>query len=240
MIGVFDSWFWGYYTLWLLKESFPDCDFIFYADTKNLPYWEKSREEIKNFTFDSLNYLFNNWAKIVILACNTASAYAIKQWQSQFTEKKVLSVTIPGIEKILENNYKNVWIFATNATVNSGIYRKKTDELNWENINLFQVWCPDLVTIVEEKEKNEDYINSKILEYKQNLGEDSIDALILWCTHFPLLKENMKKHFSCDIIDPSYESVLKLQKYFEKHKEIYDSISKNWKTIIETSWENNF
>jgi len=240
MIGVFDSWFGWYYTLWLLKQSFPDCDFIFYADTKNLPYWEKSAEEIRKFSFDSLNYLFDNWAKIVILACNTASAYSIKQWQTQFPEKKVLSVTIPGIEKIIENNYKNVWIFATNATVKSNIYRKKTDELNWKNINLFQVWCPSLVTIVEEKEKDDNYIYSKILEYKQNLGEENIDVLILWCTHFSLLKENIKKHFSCDIIDPSYESVLKLQKYFEKHKEIYDSISKNWKIIIETSGENLF
>lgn len=240
MIGVFDSWFGWYYTLWLLKEYFPNCDFIFYADTKNLPYWEKSREEIKNFTFDSLNYLFNNWAKIVILACNTASAYSIKEWQVKFPEKKVLSVTIPGIEKIFEKKYKNVWIFATNATVKSDIYRKKTDELNWWDIALFQVWCPDLVTIVEEKEENNDYINSKILEYKQSLGEEMIDALILGCTHFPLLKENMKKHFSCEIIDPSYESALKLQKYFEKHKEIYDSISKNWKTIIETSGKNKF
>jgi glutamate racemase len=80
---------------------------------------------------------------------------------------------------------------------------------------------------VEEKEKNEDYINSKILEYKQSLAEENLDALILGCTHFPLLKEYISKHFSCEIIDPSYESVLKLKEYFENHKEIYDSISKN-------------
>jgi glutamate racemase len=240
MIGVFDSWFWGYYTLGLLKESFSDCDFIFYADTKNLPYGEKSWEEIKKFTFEALDYLFNNWAKIVILACNTASAYSIKKWQAEFPEKKVLSVTIPGIEKIIENDYKNVWVFATNATVKSDIYRKKTEELNWKNISLFQVWCPKLVDIVENKEENNEYINSIISEYKQNLWEEKIDALILGCTHFPLLKNHFSKHFTCEIIDPSYESVIKLKKYFENHKEIYDSISKNWKTIIETSGENKF
>ena len=241
MIWVFDSWFGWYYTLWLLREKFPHLDFVFYADTKNVPYWEKSSEEIKKLTFDWIKFLFDKGASIVILACNTASAYAIREWQNTYPDKKVLSVTIPWVEAMLWKWYKNVWILATNATVKSNIYINKFHEIKeFEDLNIKQVWCPSLVEIVENKIIDENYINSEISNYLSSIWANNLDALVLGCTHFPILKSYIEKQFSGDIIDPSNEAVLALQSYFNRHKEIYDKISKNWKLEIYTSWENKF
>lgn len=103
---------------------YPEYDYIFLADTQNCPYGEKSGEEIRELTFKGLNRLFDHGAKIVILACNTAAAYAVRSRQTLYPEKKVLSITIPGVEEIIKKgtNRGNVGILATQATVNSNIY----------------------------------------------------------------------------------------------------------------------
>ena len=236
MIWVFDSWFWGLQTLRYLKKEFPNLDYLFYADNKNVPYWDKSGDEIMQLTFKWLNYLFDNWAKLVILACNTASAYSIKEWQAVYPEKKVLSITIPGVEKVIENWYKKVWLLATDATVRSDIYLKKYCELNKNCSNIFySVWSPKIVDLIEAEVKDEGKIKEVLKSYLDKFPKD-IEALILGCTHYPIYIDYFKELFFWDIIDPSLESVLKLRTYFEKHKELYDSISKNGEvTIVETA-----
>jgi len=237
MLWIFDSGFGGYKTLKYLKNKFPDFDYIFYADNKNVPYGNKSPEEIEKLTFDGLNYLFDNGAKLVILACNTASAYAIRKWQTLYPEKKVLSITIPGVEKIIEKWYQKVAILATLATVNSDIYSKKYKELTWKEIDFIQIPAPDIVKIIENQIDDGEIIQNIIKSYLDQIDEQ-VDALVLWCTHFPIYKKYFQKFFSKDIIDPSYESVEKLVEYFRKHSDIYKSISKNWKTKIIQTWEN--
>lgn len=235
MIWVFDSWFWGLQTLKYLKDEFPDLDYLFYADNKNVPYWDKNPKEIRNLTFNWLNYLFDNWCKIVILACNTASAYSIKEWQSLFPEKKVLSITIPWVEKIIEWNYKKVWLLATDATVKSDIYLKKYCELKHNCSNIFySVWSPKIVDLIESWEKNEEKIKYILKSYLDKFPKD-IDVFVLGCTHYPIYLTYFKQLTSIDIIDPSKESVIKLKQYFLKHKYIYNSILKNSKiTIFQT------
>ena len=231
MLWIFDSGFGGFQTLKYLKEKFSNFDYIFYADNKNVPYWEKTPQEIEQLTFDWLNYLFDHGAKLVILACNTASAYAIKKWQGLYPEKKVLSITIPWVEKIIEKWYNKIAILATFATINSDIYRKKYKELTWKEIEFIQIPAPKLVEIIEKTVDDEEIINGVVSYYIEQIPVDA-EALVLWCTHYPIYKKYFQKYFNKDIIDPSYEAVEKLVNYFEKHKNIYDSISKNWKTII--------
>ncbi len=238
MLGIFDSWFWWLQTLKYLKNEFPEFDYIFYADTKNLPYWDKNPEDIKKYTYEWINTLFENDVKLVILACNTASAYAVRSWQTEFPEKKVLSVTIPWVEAIIEWNYQKIWIFATHATVKSNIFPKKHFEITWTNWNIHQIWCPNLVNIIEEWIKDKSKIEQEISNYIKQLPDD-IEALILWCTHFPILNDYIKKVFNKPIIDPAKEAIIKLKSYFERHPEIYDSISKNWKTEYIITWDKN-
>jgi len=234
MLWVFDSGFGGFQTLKYLQKKFPDFDYIFYADNANVPYWNKPPKEIEELTFKGLNYLFDAGAKLVILACNTASSYAIKKWQKLYPEKKVLSVTIPAVEKIIEKWYKKVGVLATYATVYSNIYPRKYFELTWNFIDFYQVPAPRLVELIEKKVEDNEIINSVIKSYIEQLPND-IEALVLGCTHYPIYLSYFERIFSKEIIDPSKESVEKLVEYFRKHNDIYESISKNWKTkIIET------
>jgi len=234
MLWVFDSGYGWLQTLKYLKELFPDFDYIFYADNKNVPYGTKTPEQIEKFTFQWLNYLFDHGAKLVILACNTASAYSIKKWQKLYPEKKVLSITIPWVEKVIEKWYKKVWVIATLATIISKIYDKKFEEISWKKIDFYPVPANTLVSLIENNVKDDFVINEVIKAYLEQLPQD-IEALVLWCTHFPIYIDFFKKNFNKDIIDPAKESIYRLVEYFRKHKDIYDSISKNWKVkIIET------
>lgn len=236
MIWVFDSWFWGLQTLKYLKKDFPKLDYLFYADNKNVPYWDKNFIEIRKLTFKWLHYLFDNWAKLVIIACNTASAYSIKEWQALYPEKKVLSITIPWVEKIVYWKYKKVGLLATDATVKSDIYLKKYCELNEKCFNIFySIWAPKIVDLIESEEKNREKILEVLKAYLNKFPKD-IDVLVLACTHYPIYMDYFKELFNWDIIDPSFESVIKLKYYFKRHPDIYNSISKNSQVKIIQTW----
>lgn len=209
-------------------EKYPQYNYLFLADTKNCPYWAKSGKEIKELTYNWLNRLFNNWAKIVILACNTAAAYSIRSRQEEFPEKKVLSITIPGIEKILEKDRdkENIGILATQATILSNIYTDIFLKLWGESPRFQWIIASDLVDIIEAGNQNEEEIQMIIDKYIAKF--DNIKHLILWCTHFPVLMKYFEKAFTGDIIDPSKEAANKFEEYLRKHQEIECTITKWW------------
>lgn len=235
MIWLFDSWFGGLQTLKYFKQLLPKYDYLFLADSKNAPYWEKSPQQIQQLTFDGISRLFDNWAKIVILACNTASAYAVRSWQSRYPEKKVLSVSIPWIEKAILSSHKKIGLIATQATIDSGIFEKKYLEISGKKWDFFCVAAPSLVRIVEDWISGTQ-VQKQINQYLSTLPND-LDALILWCTHFPILNDYFKELCSCEIIDPAYESVWAFQNYLEKHSNIKNTLSQNWTIKIYTSWD---
>lgn len=228
MIWFFDSWFGWLQTMKYFKEMYPEYDYIFFADTKNCPYGEKSWEEIRDFTFKGLNRLFDHWAKIVILACNTAAAYAVRSRQTLYPEKKVLSITIPGIEEIIKRDKTtgNVGILATQATINSNIYNDLFARFWGNGDPMFNfVMAPELVHIVEKELYNTTKIETTIKDYLSKF--ENIDYLILWCTHFPVLMQYFKDQFSGDIEDPSIESAKKFWPYLERHNDIKEKLSAN-------------
>lgn len=237
MIWIFDSWFGWLQTLKYFKEFLPQYDYIFFADSKNIPYWDKTKEQIKELTYKWLNFLFDKWAKIVILACNSASSYAIRPWQKDFPDKKTLSITIPWVESVCENWFCNVWLLATQITIQSWIYEKKTNEINPNNhINWYKIPATDLVLEIEKGNFETD-----ILEKYFVWLENKLDALILWCTHFPIVKKQIIKILpnNIQIIDPAYESVKKFITYLEKHSDIKNSLSKWWTSQFYVSWDIN-
>lgn len=211
---------------------------MFLADTKNLPYWNKTPDQIKKYTFDALNWMFDNWSKIVILACNSASSYAIREWQTQFPEKKVLSITIPWVEEILEWWYKNIGLLATKVTCNSGIYYKKYSELCENKINFMSISCEDWVDIIESNKKVSQFDIDKYLNWFSN----RIEAVVLWCTHYPLLESKIRNKLNnkVNIINPSLISAKKFKDYLKKHKNIDDNLWKSKKILYHTTWESEF
>lgn len=227
MIGIFDSGFWGLQTLKYFHKEYPQYDYLYLADTMNCPYGNKSGEEIKKLTYQWLHRLFDHGADIVILACNTAAAYSIRSWQQEFPEKKVLSITIPGIEKIIEQDWhKNtIGILATQATILSDIYTDVFLKLWGESPRFQWIMASELVDLIESWVEDEVYIQNKINEYLAKF--DHIHHLILWCTHFPVLMSYFRKWFDGEIIDPSLEAAKKFGDYLNRHLDIKEKLTTN-------------
>lgn len=237
MIWFFDSWFWWLQTMKYFHDLHPQYDYVFLADNKNCPFWNKSWEDIEKITFDWLNWLFENGAKIVIIACNTAAAYSIRKWQTLYPDKKTLSITIPGVEEILssENNWLSVGVLATQATIMSDIYNDLYYRFGWKSKpDFYFVMAPKLVNMVESWSK-EEAIKQTTKEYLSQFPKN-LKILILWCTHFSVYKKYFVELFNGKIIDPSLSSAKKFGEYLSNHPEVKNKLSKNWTIKFYTTW----
>jgi glutamate racemase len=134
-IGIFDSGLGGLVITKSFKELMPEYDYIYYGDTRNLPYGDKDSAQILHYTIDAVKFLISQKCGLIIIACNTATAIALRYIQQKFTPSyapdiKVLGVVIPTIEEALQNNTRHVGILATEATVNSHIYKEELQKIN--------------------------------------------------------------------------------------------------------------
>ncbi len=223
MIWVFDSGMWWIISLKYLESYLPNENFMYLWDTEYLPYWDKSEDFIRKRTFACINWLFDNGCTLVIIACNTASAYAIRKRQKTNPDQKVLSVTIPGIEKIVSEWFSRPILLATNATIKSCIYPLVSKRL-FPNKNLEYIvkdgW--DLVLLIESQASI-----SSIKSYLNTLSLGSIDwdCIVLWCTHYPLIQKEIEQILpNLPVINPSLESAKALRQYLSIHPE-YSSTS---------------
>ena len=236
MIWLFDSWFWGLSTLLEFQKIMPEYDYIYFWDSLNVPYWDKSLDEILKLTEDWVRFLFESGAKIVIIACNTATACAIRILQQKvFPDKKILWVTIPGVEKIAELKLKKVWVLATPTTVKLRAYKKRVQSLN-DKIVVQEIWAPELVPLIEKWEFKDSSFENILKNYLDKFDSD-IEAIVLGCTHYSLIKDQIKNISNKQIIDPSYDSAIKFREYLKRHLKIKNSLSLWWKTIFYTTWD---
>ncbi|MBP7823048.1 aspartate/glutamate racemase family protein [Candidatus Gracilibacteria bacterium] len=151
MIGIFDSGSGGLTFLAAMKRRFPEWSYLYYADYEHCPFGEKTPEEIQMYTIAGVQKLFDAGATIVILACNTASAWTLRKIQAEtFPDKKVLGVTIPGAEKVIELGIKNVTVFATEQTVKSRTYAERVRILDSDTIVDEVALSGDLVRAIED------------------------------------------------------------------------------------------
>jgi len=242
MIGIFDSWSGWLTFLASMQAKFPKYSYIYFWDYDHCPYGSKSPEEIQNLTIIGVQKLFDAGATIVILACNTASAWTLRKLQTEvFPDKRILWVTIPGAERVIQLGLKKVTVFATQQTVNSKTYRERMGILD-ENVEIEEIALPwSLVQEIEwllpvqrchsweDFEKilalyGHDEWNCispewEILTQKYFSLYQPREWIILWCTHYPYLQKSLKKLFpKSEIIDPSEESAKALEKYIEKHQ----------------------
>jgi glutamate racemase len=245
MIWFFDSWFWWLQTMKYFHDLYPYYDYIFLADNKNCPFGHRSWPEIEKITFNALNWLFDNRADIVIIACNTAAAYSIRKRQSLYPDKKTLSITVPWVEQIISNySYStgfsedaSVWIIATQATVRSDIYIDLYSRFWWKwSPDFHFVMAPKLVDMVESWINDKSQIKHAITKYLLQFPKD-ITTLILWCTHFSVYKAYFDELFDWIVVDPSFYSAQKFDKYLKSHWEIENKLSKNSTTRFYTTWD---
>lgn len=235
-IGVFDS---GYGGLTVLKEivaSLPEYDYIYLGDNARAPYGPRSYDTVYEYTLQCVKWLFEQGCSLVILACNTASAKALRTIQQNDLEKiapkkRVLGVIRPTTERIGEfSSSGSVGILATAGTVQSNSYLIEIEKF-FPDLNVHQEACPMWVPLVENNEFNEpgaDYFIKKHIEHLLEQSPD-IDTILLACTHYPLLMEKIKQFTPPSItILPQGEIVASsLRQYLQNHPEIEAQCSKH-------------
>ncbi|MFA6257554.1 MAG: glutamate racemase [Candidatus Paceibacterota bacterium] len=239
-IGIFDSGLGGLIITQAIRKTMPEYDYVYFGDTKRLPYGNKSHEAIYEFTENAVNYLFRKEnCAIVIIACNTASARALRELQQKylpalnrigrgrpknFKDRKILGVLIPTAE--IASNYKKVGILATLGTVASNTWVEEIKKIN-NQTKVFQNPAPMLVPLIEAGENT--MTKPFLLKYLRPLKNKKLNALVLGCTHYPILKNEIRKIISKDIKIISQDEIVpkKLKEYMERHPEITDKLSKN-------------
>lgn len=243
-IGVFDSGYGGLTILSKFREILPEYDYIYLGDNARTPYGTRSFEVVYEFTLQAVRKLFDLGCPLVILACNTASAKALKSIQQNDlpfldASRRVLGVIRPTAEQIghLTRN-GHVGILATVGTVKSESYPLEIHKL-FPQIKVTATACPLWVPLVENGEADADGADYFVKKYiDEILNKDpEIDTLILGCTHYPLLIDKIRKYTPEHIqLMPQGEYVgQSLKDYLSRHKDMDSRCSKNHRCMFLTT-----
>ena len=234
LIGIFDSGRWGYYTMQEIRKLLPQYDYLFYGDIAHMPYGEKTPEQIREYTFEGLNWLFDQWCQVVIVACNTAASYSIRVRQATYPEKKALSVTIPGVEAFVEQDVDSVLFLSTQATWESGILPDLAFRYGYA-WSLAIKPCPWLADLIEHDTREPLPYEEKKRIVWQYVGPQwhQVESIVLACTHYGVRYDTFQELYpDAIIIDPSQETAKKLGDYLTRHPEIERKLTK-WGTTQE-------
>lgn len=194
-IGVFDSGVGGLTVAKEIKRLLPQENIIYFGDTKHLPYGEKSKEAIVGYAEQITSFLLEKNCKAVVIACNSATANALKEVKELVNNRvPVIDVINPVAERVAYEIHNSVGVIATKATVNSKLYRKSIRKHN-KFIKVNELATPLLVPAIEEGFKNHPITNSIVFHYLSNHRLRDIETLILGCTHYPLLLEEIKQFY---------------------------------------------
>ena len=230
-IGVFDSGYGGLTVLRSIIDELPNYDYLYLGDNARTPYGTRSFEVVYEYTLQAVIKLFDMGCHLVILACNTASAKALRTIQQRDLPKidpnrRVLGVIRPSVERIPEVTFTgHVGVLGTTGTVKSESYPMEIRKISGDKpIQTFQEACPMWVPIVENNEigtPGADYFIEK--NVKELLAQDAeIDTVILGCTHYPLLSETIRKYLPghIQLLEQGPIVAERLADYLERHPEM--------------------
>jgi glutamate racemase len=242
MIGVFDSGFGGLTILQAFIDELPEHDFIYLGDNARTPYGNKSLNVIYEYTRQAVEFLFRRGANLIILACNTASAKALRRVQQewlplQYPNRRVLGVVIPLAEVAVEvSRYGRIGVIGTRATIESRVYEQELRKLE-TSISIYGQPCPLLVPLVEEDWVGKPETNMILKKYLRPLKSKNIDTLILGCTHYPFLKKDIERIMgkNCLVLDAPEVVANKLVDYLQRHPEIEKKLLKSRKLAFYTT-----
>lgn len=228
-IGVFDSGYGGLTVLKELLQHLPQYDYLYLGDNARTPYGTRSYQTVYQFTLECVRYLFEAGCPLVILACNTASAKALRTIQQQDLPllngyKRVLGVIRPSVEQVgLLTKTRHIGILGTTGTVNSNSYRLEIHKL-FSDIEVFQQACPMWVPLVENGEHEDEGADFFI---KRDLAllfaqSNKIDTIVLGCTHYPLLIKKIRQYIPAHVSILSQGEVVaySLENYLQRHIEM--------------------
>jgi len=228
-----------------LTRALPEYDYIYLEDSANLPYGDKSQEEIYKLIEKWCAFLFKKGCTLIVLACHTASSHALRRVQKEFLPKrhpakKVLGVTVPLCEEVAQNRQNRlVGVLATESTCESGNFEKEFKKIN-PSIKCFCQSAPSLVEIIEQENLDKKELDIYLEKYLSPLLGKNISTLVLGCTHYAFIRDEIKTALMgrADIISVDEILPFKLESYFLRHPEIERRVSKNWQRIFLTSSPN--
>lgn len=215
-IGIFDSGIGGLTVAKAIKDKLPQEDLIYFGDTAHLPYGDKSTAAIQAYSVKICNLLLEKKCKSIVIACNSASAAAYELVKEYVASKaKVINVIDPTVDYVSQFFEKSqVGLIGTKQTVNSNIYLEKINKAN-KGVDLHSLATPLLAPMIEEGFFNDSVSSNIINQYLSNPMFNEIKALILGCTHYPLIRTQVNNFFKgkIDIIDSSSLVADCLKKY---------------------------
>lgn len=244
MIGVFDSGFGGLTVLRALTDKLPQYNYLYLGDNARAPYGPRSFETVYQYTLESVKWLFQQGCPLVILACNTASAKALRTIQQKDLPGmpeglRVLGVIRPTTEIIGNYSSSNeIGILATKGTVSSSSYLIETAKF-FPEVKVYQQACPMWVPLIENNEHlspGADYFVNECVG-KLMAQSDKIDTILLACTHYPLLGEKIQRAAGDKIKVISQGNIIaeSLAHYINRHPEIDKKLAKEGRRILYTT-----
>ena len=230
-IGLFDSGIGGLNVLKEFIKKYLNNEYIYYGDTKNVPYGDKDKDELLKLSTNIIRFFERKHVSLIIIACGTVSSNCYLELQ-KLTKIKIIDIITPTINYLKKSNFNKVLLLGTKRTVESHIFKNNIN-------NIVEVKTPEFVLMIENNS-----IDSKVIEnYLVNYRD--YDAIVLGCTHYPLLTSEIKKYVSSNtlLIDMGYvlvnnlditnNSNYKLELYFSK---LNDEIENNIKKIIKSDY----
>ena len=214
-IGIFDSGVGGLTVVKQVINVLPKEDIVYFGDTARVPYGGKSKELVYKFSCQIINFLKEKNVKAIIIACNTVSSNCYEDLKNKFKNIPIIEVLQPGVASAINvTKNKNIGVIGTEGTIRSGEYEKKIKN-KIEDATVFSKPCPLFVPFVEEGLLDNHITTDVVKMYLEEFEDKNLDTLILGCTHYPLLKNVIKKVVGdkVSVVDPALETANKMKKY---------------------------
>lgn len=211
-IGVFDSGVGGLTVAREIMRQIPNEKIVYFGDTARVPYGSKSKETVTRFSKQIVRFLQTHQVKTIVVACNTASAYALEELEKEI-EIPIIGVVKPGAKVAAEvTRNGKIGVIATEATIGSRIYSQYIKRLN-KDVTIYGKACPLFVPLVEEGLWKDPVTDEIARRYLTELIDIDIDTLILGCTHYPLIRSTLGRIIGEDVtlVNPAYETARELK-----------------------------
>lgn len=252
-IGFFDSGIGGLTCIPTLQKVLPNERVVYYGDTARTPYGSKAIDTIRRFSYQISDYLVSHDVKMIVIACNTISATCLDALRRRHPQIPIIGVIDPIANRISreESGGVEIGVIGTKATVASGVYANIITGRNKE-VKLFSRACPAFVPLIEEGIIDNEIMDLTIKYYLDDfIKNNSLKKLVLGCTHFPFLKQNINRIYpELELLNPSSEVINEVKRILEEkdmlaeannreHLCFASDLSENFQTMIDNVFEEN-